>query len=733
MPNQPLLERALYLLEAGFHIFPLGGYGETPPDYYIKERFDGDIDKARASWPKAPRISWRAFQTAPPSVETVMHWWKMWPNANIGLATGGLIVVDADSQATSDWVRSYLTPTPWRVKTGKGYHYYYRANPAIEIRNSADPLAKIDTRGMGGYVVAGGSRHSSGAYYADEIAADMGAVALCDLPMLQAADMEAIHGYRHTNMQEASAQSPKQGGNLAGFDATKWTTQADGTPVIEGGRNNAAASLAGQYLRQGLPLRDVQKLMNGWNGTNPVPLSDTELGTTIASVTLTHQRNHPDMPIQIEAAPLPIKTLSKTKNKLFPPHLLKVPGLVGEIAAYINKTSVKPQPNLALAAALVLCGTVMGRKVRTRTDLRTNLYIVAIADSGSGKEHARKAIKRLLQDCGAMHLLGAEGLASAPGLFAAFMKAPSCLLLLDEVGRFFKQVMSPKAPSYMQEIATMLMKLFGSADSAFMEPLKAEHANNAARLVQQPCVGMYGTTVPGRMFESLTIADIIDGFLPRLLTVHSDTPDPEKQQAVDKTPDAELIRTLELWIARPVNAYAAGNLDLNPNPLYVDFSPEAQQVFDEFEAANRVRKAQTRGTGLDAMWARADEHAMKLALVMACGRKFDNPVIEATDASWACELVTFLFDRSIAEIDVNVSENEHESILKKVLHFVAERGVVAKSELLRKFRSVKTDGMKSILENLQETGDVAMQLAPVDLTGKGGRPGVSVVFTGGKK
>lgn len=733
--NGIFLDRALYLLEAGFHVFPLGGYGETPPDYFIRDRFNGDVDKARAAWPKQPRISWKTFQSAPPSEETVRHWAAMWPNANIGIATGKLVVVDADNMESSDWVRRNLTPTPWRVKTGKGYHYYYAANPQLEIRNSADPLAKIDTRGTGGYVVAAGSRHSSGAVYTDDIAQDMGAVALCDLPALQVSDVEAISHYRHTNLQIASAAQPRQGsGNLVGFDASRWTTPATGEPVNEGGRNVAAASLAGQYLRQGVSLRDTMALLDNWNQSNQTPLSDTELKTVVASVARTHTANHPDNPIAIEA-PTPQPNVSSKRKKIdtFPAHLLNVPGMVGDIARYINITSIKVQPILALGASLALCGTLMGRKVRTRSDLRTNIYIIGVSDSGSGKEHGRKAIKRLLLDAGCLKLLGAERLASDSGLFAAIYNSPACLILKDEMGRFLKAVNDPRAAAFMAEIVTSFMELSGSADSNYFEKKRAENIDKDSRMIVQPCVCIYGTTVPGRLFQSITIADITDGFYPRMLTLHSDTPDPLPQVAADKTPPAELIDLIRLWAARPVNAYSTGNLDLAPNPLWVECSPDAQQTFDAFEAANRVRRAATRGSGIDAIWARALEHALRCALIVACGRNFDQPQIEGDDAAWACEFVKFVNDRSIAEIDVTVASNEHESQIKQVLDYVAKCGGVEKSELLRKFRSIKTAVMNDLLATLQSTDEISIALDKKPGSGtEGGRPTLRVHWNGAK-
>src|SRR3989442_14036627 len=210
-PPAPMLERALELLEKGLHIFPLGAYGEDPPEYFVKERFNGDLEKARPQWPKQPRIGWKPFQMAAPTEQTVRAWWTRWPTANIGIACGSLVVVDADSAESAAWCKENLPPTPWRVRTAKGCHLYFRANPDCEIRNSVDPLAKIDTRGMGGYVVAGGSRHHSGSFYENEIDPTVSHIAVSDLPMLTREHLDAIYAYRTANMATR---------NLAGFDAS---------------------------------------------------------------------------------------------------------------------------------------------------------------------------------------------------------------------------------------------------------------------------------------------------------------------------------------------------------------------------------------------------------------------------------------------------------------------------------------------------------------------------------
>lgn len=715
------LTQALALLEKGLHVFPLGAVGETPPDYFVKERFGGDVEKARPQWPKSPRLSWKSFQSTAPTEGTVRSWWAMWPNANIGVACGELIAVDADSADAAAWCAANLPATPWRVATGKGKHFYFRANPDCEIRNSADPLAKIDTRGLGGYVVAGGSQHHSGSWYVNEIDPGVGVVMVSDLPMLTKEHVAAIHAYRATNIN----QVPMGAGNLAGFDASAIRTKADGGPVIEGGRNNAAASLAGQHFAAGLSLRDVKKLLDGWNATNPEPMSDNELNTTIASVKRTHEANHPGQEIPLEPAPQVKTAVNKKRIPKFPTHLLSPAGLVGEIQSYITRTAIKPQPVLSLGASLALAGTIMGRKVRTRSDLRTNLYAINIADSGAGKEHPRKAIKRLLSDAGCIFLLGAEDLASDAGLFATIFKQPACLLSVDEIGRFFRMVTNDRAPPHLVAIQTMLMRLSGSADSIFADKVRAENAESAVRVVKNPNVVLLGATVPGRLFQSLKKDDITDGFLPRILCFNSDDPDPDQQGVADKTPPKAMIETIQKWAARAINAYPVGNLDTDPNPLWVDATPDAQIVFDGFLEANRVRKAKVRGSGIDAMWARADEHAWRLALILACGVDFESPVIDRAHAEWACELVAFLIDRTVLEIDDNIAENEHEGSVKRVLKFIASKGAVGKEELMRKFRNLKADALGAIISTLQQTGDVEQRV----VTGKG-RPKILIEFIG---
>lgn len=98
-------------------------------------------------------------------------WWRRYPEANIGLATGWVFdVLDVDGPESGDSVRwsavSQLLGLrgPLARTGGDGWHFY------LAPTGLRDPgvrgLAKVEWRGHGGWVVAPPSRHASGGFYA---------------------------------------------------------------------------------------------------------------------------------------------------------------------------------------------------------------------------------------------------------------------------------------------------------------------------------------------------------------------------------------------------------------------------------------------------------------------------------------------------------------------------------------------------------------------------------------
>jgi putative DNA primase/helicase len=175
-------------------------------------------------------------------LDTIRGWWRQWPDANIGLATGrasGCWVLDCDPahggletlQMLED-SHGLLPVTPTCLTGGGGDHRYFRMPAGLDIRNSASALgAGLDVRGEGGQVVAPPSVHPNGQTYLwleGQTPFD------CELADAPGWLLELV-AQRATRPAAASAGNGNSGGR-----------------VPAGGRNVHLTSLAGRLRRGGM-------------------------------------------------------------------------------------------------------------------------------------------------------------------------------------------------------------------------------------------------------------------------------------------------------------------------------------------------------------------------------------------------------------------------------------------------------------------------------------------------
>lgn len=112
------------------------------------------------------------------AVGPIKAWWRKWPNASVGIATGsisGLIVIDLDIdedkgidgyQSLKAWERVHgELPETVQAITGRGGSHLYYAYSGTDIKNRAGILEGVDVRGEGGYIIAPPSVHPNGTEY----------------------------------------------------------------------------------------------------------------------------------------------------------------------------------------------------------------------------------------------------------------------------------------------------------------------------------------------------------------------------------------------------------------------------------------------------------------------------------------------------------------------------------------------------------------------------------------
>ena len=245
---------------------------------------------------KKPLLVWQEFQTRLPSDEELEEWFlRRWPDANLGIVTGalsGLVVVDADGEAGLAWIKQHLPVTGVYVRTGRGWHAYFR-HPGGNVRNRGRIAPEVDIRADGGYVVAPPSLHACGTAYAWLFTPGLGGWDDLEPYRLKEFDVSLA------GIARSGAESRVFGGGLSSplgppFDLSGVDTLLNAEPVEQGRRNVTLARLAGRWFAQGMDAETCLLAALGWNSTLPQPLDSKEVRRTVESIRRADIRHHPE-------------------------------------------------------------------------------------------------------------------------------------------------------------------------------------------------------------------------------------------------------------------------------------------------------------------------------------------------------------------------------------------------------------------------------------------------------
>ncbi|MCK1273806.1 bifunctional DNA primase/polymerase [Bradyrhizobium sp. 61] len=396
------------------------------------------------------------------------------------------------------------------------------------------------------------------------------------------------------------------------------------------------------------------------------------------------------------------------------------PGLVGDIMDWIAASTSSPSRPLALGPALGFVGTLAGRHHAGPTNLRTNLYIVALAPAGYGKDHPRKALSRLAVESGLDRYLGPEGFLSDSALRKTIEHNPSQLSLMDEFGAFIAKIMDRRAGTHQSSIRQMLMQMFTSADSLYKGTASAAES---AVPIYNPNFSIYGTSTPHDFWPSMSGKGISDGFLPRwlVLTITGDPADGVEPKATLEPP-TKLIEDCRAIITHN----GAGNLgDSSSRPILrprvADWGVGAKERWMELRLAFR-RRGEACSPDLAALWTRTMEVALRVAHIVAIGVDPIRPVLTRDLVDWAAKLMELSTRHCIVEVSDRLALNDKQAEYLKVRRWIKEAGSDGvTSSTLKKMVNGEFDlrRLNDITQQLLESKQIEQRFAS---TKTGGRP-----------
>lgn len=695
---------ALKWFEAGYNILPLAEMGKMP---------------VIAGWQEWGKNKQAAFQ--------IDSWCNAYPAGNIGFPLGECNQVialdfDYDLDGLHEKIHAMIPPSPVRKVGAKGFTAFYRFNGERNKRYRKDGQTIVELLSTGTQTVMPPSIHPD-----------------TEKPY-QWLTPDTLLDFKPSDLPSLPADFIKKLDDLFGITPRIIEAGVIDTPEIETVRHALQHIPSSEYalwVEIGMALNhsygDVAfDLWDRWSAT--AANYDAKnmnykwgsfgryKGNPVSAATILHfAMQYGWMP---EAAPRMMNdgaviTIGKKKEAKaktpavqatpdsLPSHLLDAPNLVGELCEWINSTAVRYQPVLSLAAALPAIGTLMAHKYRTPTDLRSNLYTVGICGAGLGKDHARKCINMLFDATHAGQCLMGDFASDTAIISALHARNGIGFSMNDEIGDMISSISGKAAGSFELRIMRLTKELFSSANTVFRGKEYANHDGRMdAKVINQPCLSVYGTSTQGQFFDALSGKKVVDGFLPRWLVFEGDGRSQKLERAgiVLDAPFSLVERCNEILTSNPHNTggiVTVGRI----RPQIVDATDGALDKFKQLEAwAETMRQAEyDKKTGLDALFSRVTEHAWKVALV---GHR--NNTINGTVAAWACELVQWLSVRMATLARERIGDNDYEREYLAVAEFIRSFGDAGCSRrtIVQKFRRLEIRQLNNFLAHLMESGMV---------------------------
>lgn len=729
MTTSPYARVGARLIELGYSAIPIVP-GEKRPGQYTRGEWRGMKD-------------WERFcDRAPTHFETGT--WDKWPDAGVCVALGrasNLSAIDFDygPPELRAQLEALIPPSPVRKVGAKGYTAFYRGSALASRKWNVGGQSVVEILAHGRQTVLPPTPHPDGMEYRWLTEDTLENTSARELPELPADLIEQIERVVAPWRTEDDIQ-PEKRPVILGENESYWREI-----------NDRAMADFGAWVPELFPMAKVRadgsyRVIAHWRNCERPNVSihregitDWGAGQNFTPLDLVMAASSADLESATRwlkdrvgmpnVEPMPIMQMRPTTQAVVEPQAEPEPerapeklpggffdlggGALGLLYDMILKNARRPQPILAVGAAIAAIGTLAGRRYRTPTNLRSNVYVVGIADSGSGKNVAREVINNAFVQAGLSNYLGGNKLASGAGLLSAVYRHPAILFQQDEFGMFLAAVSDRKrAPKHLTEIVDHLTELYTSAGNTFLGAEYGDQKERPRRDIHQPCVSIHGTTTPGHFWGALQSANAVDGSLARFLIFETEESYPEAQEIDgDMTAPPELIEALQ-----SIAWDDAGNLDrlmrsgdVPPHKLItVPFTPEAQAAMRALEEEVTERLRALKGTPFTSILARQWEHTARVAMIRAVSRAPKAAEVDLADVRWAEMVVQRSVNLMCDGIEKHVADNAEEAKAKRLLEIIRKAGQegIVKSDLIRQTHFLNARDRDSLLKSLQEADSI---------------------------
>ena len=397
-----------------------------------------------------------------------------------------------------------------------------------------------------------------------------------------------------------------------------------------------------------------------------------------------------------------------------PERFVHMPGFVDDYAQWIMDTAPYPNRVLAFSASLAFLSFITGRSVRDERGNHTNLYYIALANPGTGKDHPRKcnsllAMENQLQSC------LADEFGSGEGLEDSLCIQPTMLYQVDEFDTLFNSLRQAKE-GRGESIIEKMLRLYSSSNGLYRPrnlALRREDRNDldkarqqaAGRCITNPHLVIFGTAVPKFFYQALSPRVLNNGLVARCLILDAG------RRGHGHMPKS---RPIPASVNDAISTYkgygGSGNLDtLFPKQMEVKATPEAQTrltevnerldtIYDGYEAA-KESVAMT-------IWSRAFEKVCKLSLLYALSRCPANPEITLECVEWGSDFADYLTRQMLFLSSTYSYENDFDEKCQKIMRYLRECKEGCPHSVLLKRSHESKELFGKIIDTLKDNGSI---------------------------
>lgn len=673
-------------------------------------------------------IAATGFKVATTDKALIAEWWKRFPEANIGFATGaGWLVIDTDKKEGLDGEESLdrwqlangpLPDTAASLTGGGGVHRFFSYDPDLHIPCGQNVLGTaIDVRADGGYVVLPPSDHVSGQEYAWDFDHDPTEHGITDAPRTLLAACKA------RPKGEAPEPAPLEAQwhfvRLSQEQVDEIRSALDWLPE-EYVNEYQKWVLIGQALHSTMAQEQAFALWKTWSQKSAKYDGDRELrkkwrtfgadrGITIATLFGIAKEhgwvNAPQLPPDFVVQ----DTLPQEDKPSVPSELLTIPGVLGQFVAWANGLPAVRQPQFAVQAGLALGAVALGRNWRTDRNNWSPLYLMCIGPSGCGKDNVKHALQMCLTEAGFGHLLNGSGYTSDGAVYSALLAKPTHLAIIDEIGLMLEGAKS-KGNHVGASAVRTLMEAFSCCHNQLLPKtystmtLRADVKKELTqRIIFNPALSIIGLTTGRQFFGALSTKELENGFLNRWLIVETD-----HEWGFDQVPSMEerSPQAVRDWIRlvreEKGDSVALNNAEFSANPWVLPIGREAMELFEKFKLELREVRTGMGEENYAELWSRANELAMKVALIVAVsdGERIGGQV-RAQHAAWSIHYVRFYTERLIQMATTKVHDSADGGAVMKVALVLRTAGAKGMTKTdLHTHRLLKEMGAKARTEAL---------------------------------